>query len=105
MNLKTYLVLITLAVSGCASQSVYKPATGSGPGYSEKLLGENHYLVQFKAIGENRANDYALLRAAEITQKQGYDWFVVIKRDIRVEKAADSPRQFGRRHLTTQQCG
>lgn len=88
---KTILFLLTvilLSMSGCASQSptnnsAYKPAKNSGFGYKETLLGPNHYRVQFKSSGSTkRAQDYALLRAAELTTEQGYDWFVVTKRDL-----------------------
>jgi hypothetical protein len=82
------LILIAVAVSGCASQSpannsAYKPAKNSGFGYKETLLGPNNYRVQFKSSGSTRkAQDFALLRAAELTTENGYDWFVVNKRDL-----------------------
>lgn len=83
--MKIIILFITLVLGACASQSTYKAASGDGPGYKEIALGENHYRVQFKVRGHARATagDYALLRAAELTLAQGYDWFFVEKRTTR----------------------
>ncbi|WP_029753448.1 hypothetical protein, partial [Pseudoalteromonas sp. TAB23] len=37
------------------------------------------------------AGDYALLRAAELTQAQGYDWFVVTNKETFVESKSQAP--------------
>lgn len=85
----TLMVIVTLLlVSGCASQTAYKPARGLGYGYSETHLGEDRYRVQFKLRGSSRAKakDYALLRAAELTLLNGYDWFIVVDRETLVHR-------------------
>jgi hypothetical protein len=40
------------------------------------------------------ASDYALLRAAELTQQQGYDWFVVTSKETFVESEKQQPSSF-----------
>ena len=106
------LMLFIFTLSGCASQSpsnnsVYKPAKNSGFGYKETLLGPNNYRVQFISTGSTKsAQDYALLRAAELTSEQGYDWFVVTKRDIDTdnEKKLKGP-DINSRQVVERNCG
>ena len=78
-------VLTALAVAGCATKTPYKPAEERGEeGYTETRLGENRYRVSFVGNSITPAEtvkDYALLRAAELTLQQGYDWFQVAERD------------------------
>lgn len=78
-----FALTIVLLLSACASQpaSPYRAAKGSGYGYVEKPLGENRYRIEFKIGNHNRkkAEDYARLRAAELTSTQGYDWFEIKK--------------------------
>jgi hypothetical protein len=83
--MKIIILFFALALSACASQPAYKAAVGDGSGYKEIALGDNHYRVQFKLRGHSRsaARDYALMRAAELTLAQGYDWFLVEKRTTR----------------------
>lgn len=83
MTKKTLLMLLALALSSCASHSQYKEAKGSGYGYTEEKLNQTQYLVQYKTAetDQQRAKDFALLRAAEITSEQGYDWFIVSQRE------------------------
>ncbi len=107
-----FLFAALLFVSGCASQSpsnngAYKPAKNSGFGYKETLLGPNHYRVQFKSSGSTKkAQDYALLRAAELTTEQGYDWFVVTKRDVDTndERKSIGP-DMNSRQVVERNCG
>jgi hypothetical protein len=81
-----WISLYILMISACASQpsSPYKAAKGNGYGYKEKILGANRYSVEFKIANGNvkKAEDYAILRAAELTISQGYDWFEVKKRYV-----------------------
>ena len=81
-------LLITMSVlfiAACASnKSLYVPAPDEGDvGYRESRLSEARYRVVFK--GESgtsleKVQDYALLRAAELTVAQNYDWFEVAER-------------------------
>ncbi|WP_194755521.1 CC0125/CC1285 family lipoprotein [Aliidiomarina indica] len=82
------LLLLAWALIGCSSASPYRAAEGSGFGYSERKITENHYRVNFKARGDDtsRAMDYALLRASEVTLEQAYDWFQVVNRETFVNR-------------------
>lgn len=78
-----FVLVAALILNGCATQpsSPYRPAKGAGYGYTEKALGENRYRIEFKIANNNvkKAQDYARLRASELTTHQGYDWFEVKK--------------------------
>lgn len=100
-------IFVLLCACSSAPRSVYKPATNAGFGYKESVLGENHYRVEFKITGTaKKAKDFALLRAAEITNTQGYDWFVVIKQErISGEENKFSSPDLHSRALVTRKCG
>lgn len=75
-------------LAGCATQSVYAPADSgrtTAAGYSESKLTDNRYRVTFTgntSTPSATVKDYALLRSAELTLQQGYDWFTVVNRDL-----------------------
>lgn len=104
------MILFALTMLGACthqSASTYKPATNAGFGYKETVLGENYYRVEFKTTGNaKKAQSYALLRAAEITTAQGYDWFVVLKRETLTdpEKMLAS-QKYNSRPIITRNCG
>lgn len=91
---RALVVLITLALAACATPAVYAPAARPGaPGYSELKIEADRYRVTYAdAPNEAAAADYALLRAAEITLAQGYDWFIVDNRATDREGQAGGPR-------------
>jgi hypothetical protein len=83
--------LIAAALSGlllvaCASTpTVYRSAEASptAVGYSEYRLEAGRYRVTFQGgpgAPENQIADYALLRAAELALRDGYDWFRIADR-------------------------
>lgn len=75
-----------LALAACATPTVYAPANpnaASSVGFSEYKIENNRYRVTFQGgagASENQVSDYAFLRAAEITLRDGYDWFEVVDR-------------------------
>lgn len=100
--------LILLSLLGCASNSSYKPATGSGYGYTETEISENRYRIDYKDKSRraSQAKNYALLRAAELTLAQGYDWFVVVDRETQIEKSDDNiSTNMTTGHTVTKSCG
>ncbi len=108
MNKLITIGLFALTLIGCASNSGYKAANGSGYGYSESEISENRYRIDYKAKSSHtsKAKNYALLRAAELTTEKGYDWFVVVDRETRVEKTEErvsTHMQSGR--TVTKSCG
>ena len=80
-----------LALSACASLAPYGPQMGAGgQGYVEQRIESNRFRVTYNGVGApGPVADYALLRAAELTLAQGYDWFEVTQRwtDGRLDSA------------------
>jgi hypothetical protein len=79
------LVLTALglaALTACASPATYAPQTSPrGQGFSEQRIENDRVRVTFRGAGsDNLINDYALLRAADLTLHEGYDWFHVVGR-------------------------
>lgn len=99
-------IIFLIMVSGCTAQSAYKAAQGDGAGYKEIALATNHYRVQFKTSGSRpaTAQKYVLMRAAELTIAQGYDWFIVEQRTTRI---LNEPEPFKSRSvpIVTRNCG
>jgi len=83
------VLVLALALAGCAQPTPYRSAGGGGAGgYSEELVGRDRFRVSFRsnaATPRAAAENYALLRAAELTLAQGGDWFVVTKREVTYE--------------------
>ena len=71
--------LSALALSACASLAPYGAQQGpNGQGFSEQRIETNRYRVSYNGVGAaGRVADWALLRAADLTTEQGYDWFEV----------------------------
>lgn len=79
------LIFSVLLLVGCASsQTPYAPASGVGQvGYSESQLSTDRYRVSYTGGGNSSletVQDYALLRAAEITVAQNFSWFEIADR-------------------------
>src|SRR5581483_1441512 len=71
--------LAVAILSACATATPYQPLKG-GEGYAEQKLEANRYRIAFaanSATPREKARDYVLLRAAELTLEQGYDYFVL----------------------------
>ncbi|OEY70875.1 hypothetical protein BI198_00785 [Rheinheimera salexigens] len=81
-------VILIVVLAACSSQPVYREATANGYGYAEQQISNNYYRVSFKARGDNsgEAKAYAMRRAAELTAKQGYDWFVIVDKETVTER-------------------
>ncbi|WP_122468397.1 CC0125/CC1285 family lipoprotein [Brevundimonas lutea] len=72
----------TLALGACASLAPYGPQMGAGgQGYAEQRIERDRWRVSYDGVGApGPVADYALLRAAELTLENGYDWFEVTQR-------------------------
>lgn len=73
-----------LALAACATPTPYRPA-GTGPygGYSEQRLESTRYRVTFagnSVTSREQVEMSLLLRAAELTVQDGYDWFATVNR-------------------------
>jgi len=74
------LVLLALAIAGCASATAYRPV-GTDGGYSELQLAPDMFRVAFQGnvyTSQEQVADLALLRAAELSLAHGAPYFVVI---------------------------
>ncbi len=74
-----FLVSI-LFFSGCATPIGYYKAKDSEGGYSETKMQEGVYSIEFKGNSDTsvqRVLDFAYLRAADLTLKNGYKYFTV----------------------------
>ena len=76
--------LAALLLGACASTTnqFYEPADSPGEyGYSEVQIDDNRYRVSFTgdaSTTDEAVRDLALMRAAELTEREGYDWFRVV---------------------------
>ncbi|MBT8101071.1 MAG: hypothetical protein KJO82_15055 [Gammaproteobacteria bacterium] len=72
-------------LAACASSSLYAPARHSDDvGYYTSQISDDRFRVTFNgrsSTGSNTVKDYALLRAAELTTQEGYDWFQIVDRE------------------------
>lgn len=70
-----------LALSACASLAPYGAQQGrGGQGFSEQRIESHRYRVTYNGVGApGPVADYALLRAADLTTQEGYDWFEVVQ--------------------------
>ncbi len=85
--LRQALLAAAIAVlAACASAPTYSPAAVQGAaGYSDTPIESNRYFVTYRADGAADAQllqDFALLRAAELTVQHGRDWFWVDRRNV-----------------------
>lgn len=72
------MVFLALLLSGCST--AYQPQSFTG-GFSETQIDENVFKVSFTGNGytsREKASDFALLRSAELSLKNGYKFFVIV---------------------------
>jgi hypothetical protein len=81
-------------LAACASTPTYTPAaSANAAGYSEQQIEGNRFFVTYRAAGSADAalvQNYALLRAADVTLEYNHDWFWVDHRNV-----DDSPYHSG----------
>jgi hypothetical protein len=74
-----------LGLAACGSTPGYMAADGPDDlGHYSTRLDDDRYRIVYnggRSTGLNTSRDYALLRAAELTLRDGYDWFEVIDRE------------------------
>jgi hypothetical protein len=85
---KFFLVFLVVGLVSCATTYQKKSFTG---GFSETQLGENVWKVNFKGNGytsQERADDFTLLRCAELTLSTGYSYFKLVDSKSYTEKSS-----------------
>ena len=76
---------LALVLAACVTPTVYGPAGKGGVGFVEQRITAERWRVSFRGGGgapAGQVSDYALLRAAELTLANGYDWFRVENRYV-----------------------
>jgi len=88
MMIKGIIILITiLLLFSCAQSTTYQRKSfyqreSLSFGYSEQKISASSYQISFKgneSTSREQVNDFALLRAAEVTLKNGYQYLTVLK--------------------------
>lgn len=79
------MIIMLLALGACASAPKYEAASDIDDyGYYSTKLEEDRYRIQFngrRSTSLATTRDYALLRAADLTLQEGYDWFQIVDRE------------------------
>jgi hypothetical protein len=91
------LIAAAALLAACATAPVYVAAPAPNKaGYTHTQVESNRFFVTYRAPGGGDARlveDFALLRAAELTLEQGADWFVVDRRSTdAADASASGPR-------------
>jgi hypothetical protein len=98
--IRLLIPLFALAALGaCASTPTYTAAASpTASGYSETRVESDRYFVTYNARSGADARlieDYALLRAAEVTIEQGRDWFIVDRRTVDASESRNTGPSIG----------
>ncbi len=78
--MKKILLILSICLFLVSCRTPYQ-STGFTGGFSETQLSENMFKVNFRGSGftsRERVNDFNLLRCAELTKQNDYNYFVII---------------------------
>jgi len=83
---KLALILIcAVSLFACTSLPTYHPASKVGAsGFSDQKIDATHYRVSFQGDASTpryRVEDYLLLRAAELADEKGFDYFTIMEKE------------------------
>jgi len=82
------LVVMVILLSGCATGYQRKSWTG---GYTDMKLQDDIFKVSFRGNAychQERAEDFVLLRSAEVALENGYKYFIIIDEKSRTQTSA-----------------
>ena len=85
------MALCLAVLAGCSKPTYYRPAE-NGFGYGEQKIGEARYQVAFGGNHMTRretAHQYVLFRAAQLADRDGYDYVAVNDQSQRIERYGD----------------
>ena len=89
-------------LAGCVKPTPYLPAV-DGYGYSEQQIEDNRYWVRFAGNHQTPAGtvqNYWLYRMAELTLDHGYDYFIVVDRNLDRSTTYEGSAQFSPGYVT-----
>ena len=100
-----------LSLGACASAPAYQPKTSErSAGYAEQRIENDRWRVRYTGTSRMtsaQVQDFALMRAAEVTLANGGQWFEVVNadtdRDLRHRSSIET--DFGTDYVLTRQCG
>lgn len=102
--MRTHRLASALVLSGmlaaCGQPTPYQPAT-DGYGYSQQQIEDNRYRVAFagnELTPAGTVQNYLLYRAAELTLDEGYDYFVVVDREVERSTSYSGTADLGADH-------
>jgi hypothetical protein len=79
------VALVALSLTACETGTLYQFAMRPGAvGYSDYRIEPGRYRINFEGgdgAPSGQVRDYVLLRAAQVTLRDGYDWFRISARD------------------------
>lgn len=74
------------ALAACAHPTPYQPAASdSGDGYTSQRIENNRFRISFRGnslTSRQTVDTYMLYRCAEVTLENGYDYFVIVNKDV-----------------------
>jgi hypothetical protein len=84
--MRTAAAIALLVVTACATPTPYKPAlTPNDEGYTTQQIESNRFRISFKGnslTNRQTVDTYMLYRAAEVTLQSGFDYFVIVNKDV-----------------------
>ena len=106
------IVIAALVLGACAGSPDYRAADRPQDRgyYTQKITGDRYRVVYNggRRSGLEETRDFALLRAAEVTVREGYDWFEIVDRDTHTRTNAAGPRAgvgYERAYFVARECG
>lgn len=95
MKLKSALISAAMVpfLAACATSTPYIPASEGRYGYSETQIESDRFTVSFSGnslTDLKTVENYLLYRAAELTQQNGYDHFIVVERKVEADRKLQS---------------
>ena len=105
------VIAVFSGLGACASAPKYAPADSvEDYGHYSSKLEENRYRVVYNgraATGPATTRDYALLHAAELTLREGHDWFEVVDREMAASQTSQPSAGFtyDRGYYVERSCG
>jgi hypothetical protein len=105
------VIAVLPGLGACASTPKYGPADSvDGYGHYSSKLEQNRYRIVYNgrpSTGPTTTRDYALLHAAELTLREGHDWFEVVDREMAASQTSQPSAGFtyDRGYYVERSCG